>query len=114
MPEWRLLVGLPEWLLVRLAEVLPSRVLEGIARDIWKLPPDRLRYVPNGVDLARFGAVPTEAPPWAGHFAAGVPVIGTVAALRPEKNLGRLLEAFGSGTACIVQPVAALVRWVGG
>ena len=74
--------------------VLPSRVLEGIARDIWKLPASRLRYVPNGVDLARFGAAPGGPPPWAGYFAPDVPVIGTVAALRPEKNLARLLEAF--------------------
>jgi hypothetical protein len=27
---------------------------------------------------------------------------------------GRLIEAFGCGTACIVQPVGSLVRWVNG
>ncbi len=68
--------------------VLPSRVLEGIALNTWRLPRRRVRYVPNGVDLARFGGaacVPGE-----------VPVIGTVAALRAEKNLGRLLHAFAA------------------
>lgn len=66
--------------------VLPSRVLEGIALQTWRLPAARVRYVPNGVDLARFGSL---APP-----RDGPPVIGTVAALRAEKNLGRLLHAF--------------------
>ena len=68
--------------------VVPSRTLLRIATDTWKLKPRRVRYVPNGVDLARFQP--------AGARAQGneVPVIGTVAALRPEKNLARLLRAF--------------------
>jgi glycosyltransferase involved in cell wall biosynthesis len=65
--------------------VLPSRNLLRIAEDIWKLPKTRLRYIPNGIDLTRFQ--PT-AP------SRGVPVIGTVAALRAEKNIARLLRAF--------------------
>ena len=66
--------------------VLPSQTLRRIATEIWKLDPARVIYVPNGIDLSRFTprAIPRE----------GVPVIGTVAALRPEKNLQRLLEAF--------------------
>ena len=68
--------------------VLPSRVLEHIALDTWRLPRRRIRYIPNGVDLARFGAPsPISDEP---------PIIGTVAALRPEKNIGRLLQAFAS------------------
>ena len=66
--------------------VLPSQGLERMARDIWRLPQRRLRLIPNGVDLTRFGA-PALRPD-------GVPVIGTVAALRVEKNIGRLLHAF--------------------
>ncbi len=62
--------------------VVPSRVLERIATGVWKLR--RVRYIPNGIDLSRFV-------PAAGGNA--VPVVGTVAALRAEKNLGRLLEA---------------------
>lgn len=73
-------------LLLRRAQVVvPSRTLEAIATGIWKLP--RVRYIPNGIDLARF-ALPPEP--------RAAPVIGTVAALRPEKNLGRLLHAFAS------------------
>jgi glycosyltransferase involved in cell wall biosynthesis len=64
--------------------VVPSRTLERIAQDIWHLPD--VRYTPNGIDLAAFAPV--------------VPVIGTVAALRPEKNLARLLRA----CALLTQP----------
>jgi len=66
--------------------VVPSRTLWNIATDIWRLPEARLRYVPNGIDLARFR-------PAARHAGGGV-TIGTVASLRAEKNLARLLRAF--------------------
>jgi glycosyltransferase involved in cell wall biosynthesis len=81
--------------------VLPSRTLERIALGAWHLPSTRLRYIPNGVDLARF-AVP--ASDWRSRFAGEGPVIGTVAALRPEKALDRLLRAFAtlSGAARLV------------
>jgi len=70
--------------------VLPSQVLFGHARDLWKLPAQRLHYVPNGLDLGRFRPDGPRADlpvPGAG------PLIGTVAALRREKNIGRLLQA---------------------
>ncbi len=66
--------------------VLPSQTLLGIARDVWKLPKSRLRYVPNGIDLNRFSP--------SGRPFDGVPVFGTIAALRAEKNLARLLRGF--------------------
>nr|WP_246513884.1 glycosyltransferase family 4 protein [Neoroseomonas soli] len=76
-------------LLLRSATVvLPSHVLWRIAREAWRLPEARLRLVPNGVDLARFPARTASAP------CGDPPVIGTVAALRPEKNIGRLVRAF--------------------
>ncbi len=69
--------------------VLPSRTLLRIAGETWRLPLNRLAYIPNGIDLARFaGAAPARLPPGEGL------VIGTVAALRPEKNIARLLQAF--------------------
>ncbi len=72
--------------------VVPSRVLWGIATGVWKLNPQRLRYIANGIDLSRF-AEPTEASaPGSGSVAE--PVVGTVAALRAEKNIGRMLRAF--------------------
>ncbi len=76
--------------------VLPSRTLWAIATRIWRLSPRRLRYVPNGIDLARF-AVPSQAA-WPGQNPAAGPVVGTVAALRAEKNIGRLLRAFALAT----------------
>ncbi len=70
--------------------LLPSRNLERIALGEWRLPAQRLHFVPNGLDLTRFnpdGPVADLGLPGEGA------VIGTVAALRPEKNLGRLLRA---------------------
>jgi glycosyltransferase involved in cell wall biosynthesis len=66
--------------------VVPSRTLWDIATGIWRLPESRLRYVPNGIDLDRFAPRPRDQ-------AAGL-VIGTVASLRAEKNLARLIGAF--------------------
>jgi glycosyltransferase involved in cell wall biosynthesis len=65
---------------------MPSHTLIRIARDVWRLPPGQLRYIPNGVDLGRFRPLRTRA-------RSGPAVIGCVAALRPEKNLARLLRA---------------------
>ncbi len=70
--------------------VLPSLTLRRIATDIWRLDPGRLHYIPNGIDLARFGAPNSRARPDSGK----APVLGIVAALRPEKNIARLLRAF--------------------
>jgi glycosyltransferase involved in cell wall biosynthesis len=66
--------------------VLPSRTLVDLATEAWRLPPACLRYIPNGIDVARFACPPTRG--------RGDPVIGTVAGLRAEKNIARLLRAF--------------------
>ena len=67
--------------------VLPSRNLERIALGVWALPASKVRYIPNGVDCARFAV--------ASHGDEnGQIVIGTVASLRREKNIARLIEAF--------------------
>jgi glycosyltransferase involved in cell wall biosynthesis len=76
--------------LARATLVMPSRTLEKIAREIWKIAPSHIRTIPNGIDCARFAAPGIIAWPLRGEG----PVIGTVAALRREKNLPRLLEAF--------------------
>ena len=72
--------------------VLPSQNLLRIASDVWRLPRKNLHYIPNGIDLDRFAAQRTPDPDRA-------PVVGTVAALRAEKNLGRLLRAFRLASA---------------
>ena len=66
--------------------VLPSRNLERIALGIWSLPAKQVCYIPNGVDCARFAA--------AARGESAETVIGTVASLRREKNIARLIEAF--------------------
>ncbi len=71
----------------RTPEVVPSRNLLRIASEIWKLPPKVMHYVPNGIDLVRYATDGAQR-------GTGEPVIGTVAALRPEKNISRLLRAF--------------------
>ncbi|MGE0258278.1 MAG: glycosyltransferase [Alphaproteobacteria bacterium] len=82
------------WALAHCARVVvPSRRLQRIARDSWRLPADSVSYLPNGVDVARFAAPARDAVP---RFARrpGELVVGTVAPLRPEKNVGRLLRVF--------------------
>jgi glycosyltransferase involved in cell wall biosynthesis len=73
--------------------VLPSRTLLRLAADVWRLPAARTLYIPNGIPCARFrrpaGTI-TET------FRGTGPVIGTVATLRKEKALDRLIEAFAT------------------
>lgn len=74
--------------------VLPSKTLMKIATGVWHLPPQNLSYIPNGIDCSRFMQRPDAT------LAIGLRrqpqelLIGTVAALRPEKNIARLIEAF--------------------
>jgi glycosyltransferase involved in cell wall biosynthesis len=73
--------------------VVPSRQLQDLARRVWRLPAKRIAYVPNGVDTVRFSAARRNG---VSGFTRrpGELVIGTVAPLRPEKNIGRLLRVF--------------------
>jgi L-malate glycosyltransferase len=71
--------------------VVPSRRLEDLARRVWSL--SRVAYVPNGVDTARFSVPIHDSVPGFTRR-RGELVIGTVAPLRPEKNVGRLLRVF--------------------
>ena len=73
--------------------IVPSETLEHIARSHWHIRDARLRRIDNGVDPGRFAG------PADDHLVRRLkldgdgPVIGTVGALRPEKNMGRLIEA---------------------
>lgn len=71
--------------------IVPSQVLHRLATEVWKLP--RVRHVPNGIDIARFADPPAAGLPGGLVKTPGEIWIGTVAALRPEKNLHRLLRA---------------------
>jgi L-malate glycosyltransferase len=72
--------------------VVPSRLLQSIARERWRFSVKRLRYIPNGVDCARF------AERIGSRAEFGLPedglLVGSVGALRPEKNFARLIRAF--------------------
>jgi glycosyltransferase involved in cell wall biosynthesis len=66
--------------------VAPSARLENLATDVWKLNRKRVIRIPNGVDFERFQVTP-----------AGLNrhiEVGSIGALRPEKNYLRLIAAF--------------------
>jgi glycosyltransferase involved in cell wall biosynthesis len=73
--------------------VVPSLTLRDVARHIWKLSEARILFVPNGVDCARFedGAGRACLANW--RTSPDTLLIGTVAALRPEKNVARLIRS---------------------
>ncbi|MEE4349316.1 MAG: glycosyltransferase family 4 protein [Pacificimonas sp.] len=74
--------------------VVPSHMLEDIARQSWKQPERRVVRVPNGIDASAFAdPPPADAIPGA-RKAPDEIWIGTLAGLRPIKNLPRLVEAY--------------------
>lgn len=73
--------------------VMPSVTLQKIALNEWRIPDRKVAVIRDGIDCAAF----RDAAP--GHLSgfdrkAGEIVIGTVAILRPEKNLARLIRCF--------------------
>lgn len=75
------------------ATVVPSRTLLNIAHGQFRLPAERVRLIPNGVDLQRFR--PCVNPEWRrqNHIPDTAVLVGFVGALRPEKRLDHLLKA---------------------
>lgn len=76
--------------------IVPSQVLEDIATRIWRLPIEKVDYLPNGIDCDRFAIQPDNELISALQLPDDALVVGTVAALRQEKNLTRLVRAFAS------------------
>lgn len=74
--------------------IVASRALETAARRRWGVARGKLFFVANGVDASRFARSPDPALAARLGDPADGPLIGTVASLRPEKNLGRLIDAF--------------------
>ncbi len=73
--------------------VVPSEKLEAIARDVWHQPGARVQRIPNGIDVTRYGG-PFADPSEIGlSRLADETVVGTIAGLRPVKNLRRLVRA---------------------
>jgi glycosyltransferase involved in cell wall biosynthesis len=71
--------------------VVASRNLQRIALDVWKLRARYVRFIPNGVVLHDVPPSATASPDPSAPL-----VVGTVAGLRPEKNIARLLRAFAA------------------
>ncbi len=71
--------------------VVVSRLLENIAIKQWKFPSRKVVNFPNGVDMQKYSR-PAKA------VSPGVVIVGTVAKLRPEKNIARLIRCFESAT----------------
>jgi len=69
------------------AYIAPSKVLEHVFHDTWKVRAKDIHYIPNGVDCAQFtnnNQTMNDAPI----------TIGSLGALRPEKRFDRLIDAF--------------------
>ncbi len=75
------------------AVVVPSGTLEDIALTTWKQPPARVHRIPNGIQTVRYATKPKPNAIPGLRKKAGEIVIGTVAGLRPVKNLPRLVQA---------------------
>ena len=76
--------------------VVPSATLETIARDEWGCPARRIRRIPNGIDTAAFVSPPDPAAIPGLRKTSEVRWVGTLAGLRPVKNLPRLVRAFAA------------------
>ena len=75
--------------------VVPSRTLEDKARASWRLRPEKILRIANGVDAADLAVLET-GPVDRAMLPAGRVIIITVAPLRPEKRIDRLIRAFAS------------------
>lgn len=75
------------------AVVVPSHTLRSIATELWRLPPERVHWIPNGVEVGAFAPAGTQDEQRA---ELGIPaeafVAGFVGHLRREKNPVRLIE----------------------
>jgi glycosyltransferase involved in cell wall biosynthesis len=77
----------------RSAVVVPSRQLMDIAVRVWRLAPQRVHYIPNGIDPTRFDGIARGGAPFFQRRDDEC-IIGSFSPLRGEKNIGRLLRAF--------------------
>lgn len=92
--------------------VVPSRALEKIASEHWHIKADKLHYIPNGIDIDRFICPPDRDLMKKFGLTDEDRVIGTVAGLRPEKNITRLIDTFAQVAG--LYPSAKLVIVGGG
>ncbi|MDF0542450.1 glycosyltransferase family 4 protein [Sphingobium sp. H39-3-25] len=75
------------------ALVVPSHVLDGVARNFWKQPEDRLHLIPNGIPIDDYAQPPKPHAIPGLERSPGKLLVGTLAGLRPVKNIRRLVRA---------------------
>jgi glycosyltransferase involved in cell wall biosynthesis len=75
--------------------IVPSQRLAAVARSDWRQPPQRIERIPNGVPVGRYAGAPDLDSIGLGGE-RGELIVGTVAGLRPVKNLPRLVRAFAA------------------
>jgi glycosyltransferase involved in cell wall biosynthesis len=78
------------------ALVVPSRRLEAIALDEWHQPGERVVRIANGIDVAGYARKPRPDALPRIIKRPGEKWLGTLAGLRPVKNLPRLVRAFAT------------------
>lgn len=88
--------------------IVPSLNLVEIARREWVLDPNRVIYIPNGIDPLRFDDIPVDGSPFF-ERKVGDCVIGSFSPLRPEKNIGRLLSVFAEVAATASRPIRLVI-----
>ncbi len=76
------------------ALVVPSRRLETIALDVWQQPAARVKRIANGIETAAYGRKPARDALPRLIKKPGELWLGTLAGLRPVKNLPMLVRAF--------------------
>jgi L-malate glycosyltransferase len=74
--------------------IVPSRRLECIARDAWQLPESQVKRIVNGIDIAGYAMTPKPDALQSVIKQPGERWLGTLAGLKPVKNLPRLVRAF--------------------
>lgn len=77
------------------ALVVPSHLLERVARKAWKQPAVRLHRISNGIDAAAYAKKPDPKAIPGFRRLPGHVVVGTVAGLREVKDLPMLVRAMG-------------------
>lgn len=76
--------------------VVPSEVLEGIALTEWEQPIGRVKHIPNGIDTAAFAKKPKPDSLRNLIKRDGERWVGTMAGLRPVKQLPALVRAIAN------------------
>lgn len=75
--------------------VVPSHALESIAYHVWKQPVARIHRISNGIDVAAYARKPDPRAIPGFKRLPGHVVVGTLAGLRPVKDIPMLVRAVG-------------------